>query len=357
MLSFVEAEAPTHIKWGFFGKPGSGKTYTAAKVLSQFIAKFLPDSQLAIFDTENGSGHVRTMVKEITGKPLLAPSVEGTIGEAFDFLEECKTKGYVALFDSVTLPWERLQQDRLVWRKSRIEAAHGNPDTARLQIDDWQYIKAVWKPLSYRFVHYPLHIVLLGREGIEWGINLDQEGNAQQGQTGIKMKTEGEMGHEPNLLLQMRGRQLDPTGKQNTKMVHEAVVWKDRTATENMTGLIGKDPDIEFFMPHIKGLALGGTRTQPAAPPPTFDNEGGTTWEAIQAKRDAVLEEIKNDLITAIPGRGDKDQAAKVALLRGAFGGTSSWTALEKDHRKFPLESLTEGRQKLLTLINERKEG
>jgi len=355
-MQFIEAEQPTHIKWGFFGKPGSGKTFTAAKVLSQFVAKYAPDSQIAMLDTENGSGHIKNLVKKITGKPLMVPSVVGTIGETFEFLDECKKRGWAAIIDSVTQPWARLSNDRLLWRKARIQAAHGNPDTAKMQIDDWMYVKSVWKPLTYRFVHDPVHILLLGREGIEWGIILDDEGNAKQGQTGIKMKTENEMGHEPNLLIQMRARQLDPTGKTNVNMVHEAVVWKDRSDTANMTGKIGANPDLAFFMPHIETLNLGGVRTEPGESEPTFANGGGPTWETIKARREAVLEKIKDDITEVMPGQTVAEKKSKVTVLRQAFGDTS-WAELEKDHHKWPVEALEDGRAKLRVILKEIQSG
>ena len=51
MIKLQEPEVPAFLKLGFFGNTGTGKTYTAAKVLSQFIRDFEPGRQLAMFDT------------------------------------------------------------------------------------------------------------------------------------------------------------------------------------------------------------------------------------------------------------------------------------------------------------------
>ena len=71
-MNLKPAIAPAFLKIGFFGDTGTGKTFTAAKVLSQFIAQYAKDSQLAMFDTEPSAGYIGPMVKKITGKELLA---------------------------------------------------------------------------------------------------------------------------------------------------------------------------------------------------------------------------------------------------------------------------------------------
>ena len=72
MIKLEEPNTPAFLKMGFFGNTGTGKTFTAAKVLSQFIRDYCPDKQLAFYDTEPSAGYVKDMVKQITGKPLLA---------------------------------------------------------------------------------------------------------------------------------------------------------------------------------------------------------------------------------------------------------------------------------------------
>ena len=58
------AISPSYFKCGFFGSTGTGKTFTAAKLMSQFIAEYCKGSQLAMFDTEPSAGFVAPMVKK-----------------------------------------------------------------------------------------------------------------------------------------------------------------------------------------------------------------------------------------------------------------------------------------------------
>ena len=51
MITLTEAKPPAFFKAGFFGNTGTGKTFTAAKVLSQFVKMFQPHRRLAMFDT------------------------------------------------------------------------------------------------------------------------------------------------------------------------------------------------------------------------------------------------------------------------------------------------------------------
>ena len=90
----------------------------------------------------------------------------------------------------------------------------------------------------------------------------------------------------------------------------------------------------------------------PDAPAPTFQDTHGESLESIEAKRAAVLENIKDDLVEVMPGQTVDEKKQKVAVLRGAFG-TSSWTELEKDYRKWPVEALKEGREKLKIILKE----
>ena len=87
-IELKPAAVPAHLKLGFFGNTGTGKSWTAAKVLSQFIAEYLPGSQLAMFDTEPAAGYIAPMVKAITGKDLLAIHSR-SFPDLLDFADLC----------------------------------------------------------------------------------------------------------------------------------------------------------------------------------------------------------------------------------------------------------------------------
>lgn len=337
-IELKPAVPPAYLKLGFFGKAGTGKSYTATKVLSQFIAEFVPKRRLAMFDSEGGAGYVAPMVKTITGKDLLV--VTGTaFSELLEFTTICLKEGHVALLDSATHPWRSLVADYLEVKASRIQAAGGNVETVRLALKDWGPIKDMWAKFADAYRYDPVHWCICGREGDVWETVADGEGNEELQKVGVKMKTETETGYEPSLLVQMRLRD----GK------HLARVAKDRY--DVLTGAEYPEPDIEFFRPHIELLKLGGAQARPSAEPGrSFKAGSGPSANSVRAEREGLLENIKDDLLVAIPGQTGADKKAKVKALRAAFG-TSSWTELTKRAKTFPPARLLSGRKKLAQIL------
>jgi hypothetical protein len=350
-MNLQPAVAPSFLKVGFFGDTGSGKSWTAAQFLSQFIKEYCPESQLAMFDTEPSAGYVAPMVKAITGKELLSVSSR-SFADLMDFTKECIDKKYVALVDSVTHPWRTLCSDFLEAKKSRVRAANGRVETVILSLKDWGPIKEIWNQFSELFVFSPIHFCIAGREGDVWEQVTDEEGNTKSEKTGVKMKTETEFGYEPSLLIRMQITHIEKAqGKEPEKIRtgHFAYVPKDRFNV--LTGYTSpNNPDIEFFRPHLDCLNIGGKGIMKSEGKKIFEAGSGPNWETIKAQRAGMLENIKDDLTLVYPGRTNEENKAKVQALRHAFG-TSSWTELETDERKFPLDVLVDGRDKLTEFL------
>jgi hypothetical protein len=339
------AIAPAYLKAGFFGATGTGKTFTATKIMAQFLKKYAPDSQLAMFDTEPSAGYVKDMVKKITGKELLAISSR-SFSDLMEFTKLCIEKKYISVVDSITHPWRQLCGDYLEAKRSRVKGARGNPETVRLSLKDWGPLKDIWNQFSELFVYSPLHIAILGREGDVWENVIDEEGKEEMKKTGEKMKTETELGYEPSLLVRMI---LADTTGETVKQGHFAMVQKDRFDT--LTGLLsGNNPDLAFFQPHINCLSIGGKVPEKSAGKKIFGNETGLNWETIKAQRAAILESIKDDLLLRYPGMTAEEKKAKVNALRSAFG-TSAWTELEEDTTKWTPTTLNAGREKLAKIM------
>ncbi len=330
---------PVYLKIGFFGHTGTGKTWTAVQLLSQFIRDYVPDSQLAIFDTEGGAGYLKAMVKGITGKELVAIASH-SFSELLEFADECRGKHYVALLDSATHPWRSLCKDYLDAKRSRVKNAGGNVENTRLTLPDWGPLKEMWARFADKYRYDPVHWCICGREGDVWDDVTDDEGTTKATKTGVKMKTETEMGYEPSFLIRM----TISTNKQGAAE-HTAFVMKDRFGV--LTGNSAVDPDITFFKPHLDLLDLKGNIAAPNSDAkPAFKAGAGPNWETIRKRREAVLEEIKNDLLLAYPGMDKDSKTGKVKALRHVFQ-TSSWTKLEEDTHLFSLEKLEKGRTAL----------
>lgn len=328
------AATPVYAKVGFYGHTGTGKTFTLAKVASQFIRDYCPDRQLAIFDTEPSAGYIKDMVGKITGKNLLA-IVSRSFSELLLFADQCREQGYVAALDSATHPWRDLMSNYLTAKASRIKAAGGNPRSVRLTLKDWGPIKDTWSQFAEKFCFDPVHWFIAGREGDVWETMTDDEGQEELQKTGTKMKTETELGYEPALLTRMSLRD----GK------HIAEVVKDRF--DLLTGQRHPDPDIEFFRPWFDNLDLVGKHRVPNPnPPEVFPKGHGRNPEAVRRQREALLENIKDDLLVVYPSTGKDDRLGKVTALRTVFD-TSAWTELEGDWQKYPLDRLEKGRKSL----------
>jgi len=331
------AKVPAYLKCGFFGGTGSGKTWTAAKMLAQFIRDYLPGKRLAMYDTEPGAGFIAPMVKEILGTELLVIHSRA-FSDLLEFVKLCETEQHVGLIDSITHPWRQLCGDYLNAKRSRVASASGRTETVRLTLQDWGPLKDMWAKFSEPFAFGPAHLCICGREGDVWDEETNDEGEKKQVKTGVKMKTETETGYEPSLLVQMRMQGETP-------VQHRAFVCKDRF--NELTGkLSGAEPDIEFFRPHLNRLDLKGKAPAKSEGSAVFHAGSGPNWETIKARREAVLEEIKNDILLSYPGQSAADKTAKVNVMRAAFG-TAAWTELESDERKWPIEKLTEGRENL----------
>ena len=352
-IELKEAKPPAYLKLAFYGDAGGGKTYTAAKVLAQFIKEYAPDLQLAMLDTEGGAGFVAPMVKELSGKPLL--SFAGTsFAELREFLALSPNK-YVSLIDSATHIWRTLCEDYLVAKRSRVKAAGGNIETVRLSLSDWGPIKEIWnKGFSDPYKYLAAHFCYNGRAGDVWETIKDEEGKDQLQSTGTKMKIEAQSAYEPSLLVEMI-RVPNPAyamGKSSTQWLHRAEVVKDRSGL--LTGKSCDDPDIEFFRPHIEFL-MGGIHAAPNANPELIFNAGtGKNWETLKREREALLAEIADDFTLAFPGQSAAAKQQRIAIARQAFG-VSSFEALQ-DEKRFPVSVLLENRDKLKVLIAEGKE-
>jgi hypothetical protein len=173
-------------------------------------------------------------------------------------MDDAESNAFGLLIDSVTHPWREL-----------VESYLRKKERSYLAMDDWGYLKGEhgWKQFTDRFVNSKLHIVMAGRAGHEYE-NYVEDGRKKMEKVGTKMKTEGETGYEPDLLILMEQVEDLRTGK----VVHRATVQKDRsTLLDGQTFNLASYDDegrtlsvdamvhqtFTAFQPHIQCLALG----------------------------------------------------------------------------------------------------
>jgi len=316
-----------YLKAGFLGFAKSGKSFTAAKLAIGTIKLFKLDGPVALFDSESGSNYISEMVKAETGRDLM-----GVRARSFDslmqFSRDCISERVsVAIIDSISHPWVELC-DSFLAQLNDSRKAKGWAPLQKLEFAQWSSIKKIWEQWPNFFLNSQLHIIMCGRAGYEWEMTTNEEtGRKELEKTGIKMKTEKELGFEPSLLVQMEREQV-PDGQGGFKMVHIATVLGDRFNV--IDGATATNPDFKFFQPHIEKLRPGthapvdvASKTATGA-----DMEGHADWDREKRLRTILSEEIQGAIITKHPGQSAEEKKQKADLMQLIFN-TRSWTRIE----------------------------
>jgi hypothetical protein len=261
MAGFRKAKAEqAALKLGIYGPPGSGKSFTAL-LIAEGLAK-LSKKRIAYVDTEHGTDFY---CKEVPTRKV-HPG-------AFDFdaiytraLTEISaaikglnpTEYGVVVVDSMTHLWEAAR------------AAYDGKQTkiGTIPMQAWGKIKKPYKDLMSFMLSSPMHIVICGRQGVEY--ETDEETDELKA-IGVKMKAEGETPYEPHILLRMEAIKPKKTNEIATII---AYAEKDRTGV--LAGRSFTNPTFETLCAPLMGL-LGDTQARIA----TSDEDAATDAEAL----------------------------------------------------------------------------
>jgi hypothetical protein len=269
MAGFAKAKAEqAAIKMGIYGPPGAGKTFTSL-LIAEGLAK-ASGKRIAYVDTERGTDFYCKAVPSRAVHP-----------EAFDFdalytrsltevmsaLKGLKADEHgVIVLDSITHLWEA------------AIAAYNGPKNSNgsVPMHAWGRIKKPYKDLMAFLLSSPMHVLILGRQGVEY--SKDDEGGESRA-VGVKMKAEGETPYEPHILIRMEA--VKPA-KTNELATIYAYAEKDRTGV--LSGRSFANPTFATLCAPIMGL-LGGTQAKVA----TEDEAAAVDAEALErAERDRV---------------------------------------------------------------------
>lgn len=328
------------LKAGFLGFPKSGKTWTAALLAIGTRERFGLTGPIAMFDTEGGSEYIAsTLIKPKTGTELVGMRSR-VLDDLIALTKECESGGVsVLLVDSVTHVWRETCDAYLKQRNEALVRSKKSPQR-RLEFQDWNPIKAKWALWTDLYLNSKLHIVICGRAGFEYDYEEREDGSGKDlVKTGVKMKTEGEFGFEPSLLVEMeRVQRMD--GKDLGKgFVHRATVIGDRFNA--IDGRQQDNPDFSFFAPHVACLTPGAHAPIATEAKSDFgiDTEGNAEFNRERQLRVILCEKIQAAITEKWPGQSAADKQRKVAVLKEAFG-TTSWTEVET---RVSLAKLREG--------------
>lgn len=315
-----------YLKAGFLGFNKSGKTWTALSLALGTRKFFGMDGPIAMYDTEGGNEYIAHRVRKETGKDLVG-CASRSLSDLLGMAQECERDGVsVLLADSMTHPWREVCKSYLdaVNRKRKEKKL---APRYKLEFQDWGIIKDLWAPWTDFYMNSKLHIIVCGRAGYDYDYEENEEtGRNDLVKTGVKMKTEGEFGFEPSLLVEME-RIQDLSGA-HTKILHRAVVIGDRFGV--IDGQAADDPGFDFFQKHLEMLTPGAhapidTRGKTVT---SYDDAGDRDWNRERENRKIFCEEIQGLVAEKWPGQTADEKGARLALMEQIFN-TRSWTKVE----------------------------
>lgn len=332
MSLFKEIESPTHLKAGIFGFAGSGKTFTAAKIAIGLHKYIKSDKPVLFIDTETGSSYVKELFKK-EGVPIQGMKTRAFVS-LMGGLKEAVDGGNILLIDSVTHFWQEITKAYL--KKN---------NKTRLSLRDFIPLKEEWGVFPTLYLNSPIHIIMAGRAGYEWGEEQDDEGENKLVKTGTKMKVEGDFGYEPTLSIEME-QVRENRGKVGSTFINRAWIVKDKFDESGLKGKYFDMPTFETFLPHIRLLNIGGVA-------PSIDTETSSSDMIVShqgvakrlKERDILSEELWAEMPLRFNSRTDEGKKAGAYFLRSAFG-TLSKLAIDN----LSNEKIKEGLDKLKAL-------
>jgi len=332
-----------YLKMGALGFQGGGKTLTSALMLIGLYHHTLKmglhdgTKPVAMFDTEKGSDWLINIFRKANVPFVVAK--RKAFADLLNVMDDAEANAFALLIDSMTHPWREL-----------VESYLRKKERSYLAMDDWGYLKGEhgWQKFTDRFVNSKLHIVMAGRAGHEYE-NYVEDGRKKMEKVGTKMKTEGETGYEPDLLVLME--QIEDL--RSGKIVHRATVQKDRSALIDGKTFDFASYDVEgnalpvdvmvrqtfnAFLPHVQCLALGSQHIGVGS---TGDSQHllkteKRDWTPVQ--REICIDEIQTLIALHYPSQSAEDKKNKLKAILKHFDAT--WTEIEK---VMPLPDLRAG--------------
>jgi hypothetical protein len=202
------------LKIAMFGSAGAGKTFTALLV-AEGLARHT-GKRVAVCDTEQGTAFYG---QEVPQRSVHQAAFDFDVLHSRSITEVLAavraldpTRHGVLVVDSITHLWDA------------CKAAYGGKlnRNGAIPFNAWTAIKKPYRELMHFLLATPMHVIICGRQGVEYG---EDEATGELAALGYKMRAEGETAYEPDLLLRLE--QHRP--KRKAPVIPTAFVEKDRT--------------------------------------------------------------------------------------------------------------------------------
>jgi AAA domain len=247
------------LKMALFGAAGSGKTFTSL-LISEGLAQHT-GKRVAYIDTEFGTAFYGQTVPQRSVHP-----------DRFDF-DVLHTKSITEVLAALKqLDLERhgiLVVDSIshLWDACRNAYTGRQTKSGSIPMHAWTAIKRPYKELMHFLLASPIHVLICGRQGIDYG---EDEASGELKSLGFRMRAEGETAYEPDVLLRLEAHRP----AKNKPTIPVAHVEKDRTGI--LAGQTIAWPKFDNIAKPLIGLL--GTNHATA---PTEDEVGQQDAEAL----------------------------------------------------------------------------
>jgi hypothetical protein len=335
----------TAAKIGIFGDTGSGKTTTGGLVAIGLSLTHCEGRPIAMMDTECASDFLLPIFRAEGVSLLTLKSKAFT--DMLSVLDEAERMQCAALIiDSVTQPWAEL-----------IDSYCRRKGISKPEFQHWKEIKQPWSEWTARFLASPLHIVVNGRLAFDYEYQESESGKKELIKGDSKMRTEGQFGYEPHLLVEMEKIRDTAGAHRGGRFLHRAHILKDRSWALNGKSVDFPDKDgyekgdwqkvFGAFSPHFAFFNIGGR--QQCAPTSTSDElfgpDGSSEYYRREKQKRIALEEIENTMVLLWPGQDQKAKRIKLLVIETLFS-TRSWEAVQQQS----IERLEQGLKALREL-------
>ncbi len=260
--------------------------------------------RVAFCDTEMGTSFYAQPVPQRAAHP-----------EAFDF-EVLHTRSVTDVLAAVRSLDPDVHGVVVVDSVSHLWDACGNAYAGKLTrnggipLHAWGAVKKPYKDLMNLLLPLPVHVILCGRQGIDYG---EDEGSGELKQVGFRLRAEGETVYEPDVLVRMESHKVNRR-QAATVLAH---VEKDRTGI--LAGSTIEWPNFEKLAQPLLGL-LGSRH----AATPSDEEVGQKDAEAL-----AYLEEERVRQSAELAG-GIAERIGDAGIVDGLRRVASELTAAVK---------------------------
>jgi hypothetical protein len=260
MASFqIPMQLKAALKMGLYGPAGSGKSFTSL-LIAEGLARHTR-KRVAFVDTEFGTAYYGQTVPQRAVHPQ---------GFDFDVLHTraitealAAVRGLDPAFHGVVV----IDSISHLWDACRNAYTGRQTKAGTIPLHAWSAIKKPYKELMHLLLASPIHVVICGRQGIDYG---EDEASGELKSLGYRMRAEGETAYEPDVLVRLESHRPS----KNKPAIPVAHVEKDRTGV--LSGQTIAWPTYDNVAKPLLGL-LGTTQ----AVAPTDDEVGQQDAEVL----------------------------------------------------------------------------